>query len=31
MAFSRPVGPCGRLVVDATIETMIDNYDVGDE
>src|SRR5512135_1010950 len=29
-AFSRRFGPCGQLAVDATIETMIDDYDVGD-
>ena len=28
--FSRRFGPCGRLAVDATIETMINDYDVGD-
>ena len=29
-AFSRRFGPCGRLAVDATIQTVIDDYDVGD-
>lgn len=29
-AASRGLGPCGRLAVDATIETMITDYDVGD-